>query len=47
MKDSIFDLIEEPIGEGKKGYFDAAARAPEPKDNSWFNQVKDYGSNKK
>ncbi len=43
MNETIFDLIEEPIGEGKKGYFDAASNAPQPKDNSWYSKVQDYG----
>lgn len=43
MTNTIFDLVEEPIGEGKEGYFAAAEKAPEPKDNSFFSQVKDYG----
>ncbi len=43
MKETIFDLIEEPVSEGKQGYFDIAAKAPQPKDDSWLNQVADYG----
>ncbi len=45
MKESIFDLIEDPIRDGKQGFFDIAGKAPapEPKDNSWLNTVKDYG----
>lgn len=43
MKDSIFDLIQDDISEGKVGYLEIAEKAPEPKNNSFFNQVKDYG----
>lgn len=43
MKETIFDLVEQPISEGKQGYFDIAEKAPQPKDDSWLNQVADYG----
>ncbi len=43
MAETIFDLIEEEIPEGKEGYFEVAKRAPQPKDNSFFNSLKDYG----
>lgn len=43
MTNTIFDLIEEDFPEGKKGYIEAAKRAPEPKDDSFVNQVSDYG----
>lgn len=43
MKQTIFDAIEEPIGEGKKGFFDVAERLPEPRDNSFFGTIKEYG----
>lgn len=43
MNETIFDLIEEPVGDGKQGYFDAASNAPEPKDDSWYSKVQDYG----
>lgn len=42
MKDTIFDLVENQIPEGKKGYFALAENAPEPKDNSFLNTVSDY-----
>src|SRR5216684_25862 len=42
MKDTIFDLIEDDIPEGKEGYFKIAEHAPEPKDNSFLNSVADY-----
>lgn len=42
MRESIFDLIDEPVSEGKEGYFELAKKAPQPKDNSFFNSVKDY-----
>ncbi len=42
MKDTIFDLVEEEIPSGKKGYFEIAKRAPEPKDDSFLNSVADY-----
>ncbi len=43
MKDSIFDLVETEIPEGKEGFFELAARAPQPKDKSFLNDIKDYG----
>ena len=43
MTGTIFDLINEPISEGKQGYFDIAAKAPQPKDKSFLNDIKDYG----
>lgn len=42
MAETIFDLIDEPISEGKQGYFDLAKKAPQPKDNSFLKSVKDY-----
>lgn len=43
MTGTIFDLVQEEIPEGKEGFFEAAKRAPEPKDDSFLNSVKDYG----
>jgi hypothetical protein len=42
MKETIFDLVDDDIPEGKEGYFEIARRAPEPKDNSFLNSVADY-----
>lgn len=42
MAETIFDLVEEEIPEGKEGYFELAKRAPAPKDNSFFSSVSDY-----
>lgn len=39
---TIFDLVEDEIPEGKEGFFHIAERAPEPKDNSFINDVADY-----
>jgi len=43
MKDSIFDLIESEIPEGQEGFFEIAKRAPQPKEKSFLNDIKDYG----
>lgn len=43
MSGTIFDLVQGDIPEGKEGYFEIAKRAPTPKDNSFFNDIKDYG----
>lgn len=43
MKESIFDLVEEDIPDGKEGYFAIAKNAPQPKEKSFFNDVSDYG----
>jgi len=43
MTGTIFDMIDEPIGEGKEGYFDIASKAPQPKDDSFFGTIKEYG----
>ena len=43
MNGSIFDLIGEEPKEGQEGYFELAQNAPSPKDNSYFNTIKDYG----
>lgn len=48
MKDTIIDLVEEEIPEGKKGFIAISAGAPQPKnsndpkDKSFFNDVSDY-----
>src|SRR2546429_5451563 len=42
MDETIFDLIEEPMSEGKEGYFKLAQNAPEPKDDSFLNSIADY-----
>src|SRR5437870_10753497 len=42
MNKTIFDAIEEPTLPGKESYFQFAERAPEPKDDSFLNSVKDY-----
>jgi hypothetical protein len=39
---TIFDLIEEDLPEGKEGFIELAARAPQPKDKSYLNNIKDY-----
>lgn len=43
MKESIFDLVEEDVGNGKQGYLDIAKNAPQPKEKSFLNDIKDYG----
>ena len=43
MRETIFDLIEDKIPEGKEGYFELAQRAPQPKEKSFFNDIADYG----
>jgi hypothetical protein len=43
MKDTIFDLLQDDISEGKQGYFDLAKNAPQPKEKSFFNDIADYG----
>lgn len=40
---TIFDLAQPDPGEGQEGYMEIAARAPSPKDNSFFNVAKEYG----
>ena len=42
MRETIFDLIEEDVPEGKEGYFEIAKRAPQPKEKSFLNDIKDY-----
>lgn len=42
MNNTIFDLVESEIPEGKEGYFEIAKRAPEPKDSSFLDSIKDY-----
>lgn len=42
MSDTIFDLIQEDIPEGKEGYFELAKRAPQPKEKSFLDDVADY-----
>lgn len=42
MTGTIFDLVEQQPSEGTKGFFEIAAKAPSPKDNSYFNSVKEY-----
>lgn len=42
MTGTIFDLIQDEPLPGKEGYFQLAEKAPKPKDNSFFNTVKDY-----
>jgi hypothetical protein len=39
---TILDLVERDLPEGTEGFLEAAARAPEPKDDSFLNSVKDY-----
>ena len=43
MPGTIFDLIEEEPKEGKEGFFQLAEKAPQPKDDSFLNTIKDYG----
>lgn len=43
MAETIFDMLDEELPKGKEGFFSLAEDAPHPKDNSWFNTVKDYG----
>lgn len=43
MKETIFDLIEKDIPEGKKGYFELAKNAPEPTNDSFLSNIGDYG----
>jgi hypothetical protein len=43
MNNTIFDLVEADLPDGKEGYFEAANRAPQPKDDSFINTMKDYG----
>lgn len=43
MTNTIFDLVEADLPEGKQGYMELAARAPAPKDDSFLNSVKEYG----
>lgn len=43
MTNTIFDLVEADVPEGKEGYMEMAARAPDLKDDSWLNTIKDYG----
>lgn len=43
MKNTIFDLADTELSTGKKGFFEAAERAPNPKDNSFLSSVSDYG----
>lgn len=40
---TIFDLIDETPQEGIEGYAELAKQAPSPKDNSFFNTIKEYG----
>lgn len=42
MKETIFDLIEPEIKPTKESYMDVASRAPQPKEKSFFNDIKDY-----
>lgn len=39
---TIFDLVEEDLPEGKEGYMELASRAQEPKDKSFFSNLKEY-----
>ena len=43
MTGTLFDLVENDIPEGAEGFMEIASRAPEPKDDSFFNTIKDYG----
>jgi hypothetical protein len=43
MTNTIFDLVEADLPEGKKGYLEFAKRAPTPKGNSFLNDIADYG----
>lgn len=40
--EDIFDLLEDDF-EGQDGFINFASRAPMPKDNSFYNSIKDYG----
>lgn len=40
---TIFDLIEDEIPEGKEGYMEFAKRAPSPKNSSFLNDIANYG----
>ena len=42
MPETIFDLIDSDIPEGKEGYFELAKNAPQPKEKSFLNDVSDY-----
>lgn len=42
MPETIFDLIEDEMPEGKEGYFALAEKAPKPKEKSFLNDVSDY-----
>lgn len=39
---TIFDIVQTDLPKGQQGYFELAENAPQPKDNSFFNTVKDY-----
>lgn len=45
MEESIFDVVRErsEIPDGQEGFFEIAKRIPEPKDDSFFQTVKEYG----
>jgi hypothetical protein len=43
MTNTIFDLVEADLPEGQEGFMELSRRAPELKDNSWVNTIKDYG----
>lgn len=43
MTGTILDLVEGDLPEGKEGFMELAARAPQPKDKSFINDIKDYG----
>lgn len=42
MKETIFDLIEPNVEATKSSYMEIASRAPQPKEKSFLNDVKDY-----
>ncbi len=45
MTGTILDIVKEreEVPEGKEGFFELAKRAPEAKDDSYFDTVKEYG----
>jgi len=42
MTGTIFDLIEDDLPEGQEGFMELAAKAPEPKNDSFINSISDY-----
>lgn len=43
MTGTIFDLVEGDLPEGKEGFMELAKRAPQPKEKSFLNDIKEYG----